>query len=128
MEKRHKMTICDEQNESELGKNENLVFNCHICLIVGTIYSLVKTALKLDLWFQKYHHFNAAQNNQIQRKLNAIIYCILKSILLDYITFFYYLHKFGGQRELLIDMISSVLNSCVVLTTKGMRLNLNCGV
>ena len=56
-------------------------------------YSLVKTSSQLDLWFQRYSHFSAAQNNEIQRKLNTIIFYLriniseFRLILFDDITF-----------------------------------------
>ena len=68
-----------------------------ICLIFRAIFWW-KPLSKLDFRFQKYHHFGAAQNNQIQRKLTVIIYCILikinisefQLILLDLITNAFY--------------------------------------
>ena len=41
----------------------------------------MKIPSKFDLRFQIYHNLSVVQNNKIQRKLNAIIHCILKSIL-----------------------------------------------
>ena len=75
-------TICDaiKQSESELEflkkkSSFQMQYMPHF-----QRYSLVITPSRLDLRFQKYHHFISTQNSQIQRKLNAIIYCILKSI------------------------------------------------
>ena len=43
----------------------------------------VETLSKLDLRFQIYSHFSAAQNSEIQRKLNTNICSIYKSILVS---------------------------------------------
>ena len=48
---------------------------------VFACYVQLKTPSKLNLWFQRYSHFKAAQNNQIQRKVNAIICCYILKIL-----------------------------------------------
>ena len=39
----------------------------------------LKTPSTLSIWFQRYSHLREAQNNEIQRKLNAIIGFISKS-------------------------------------------------
>ena len=44
-------------------------------------YIMLKTPSKLTIRFQRYNYLSDAQNNKIQRKLNAIIRCISKSIL-----------------------------------------------
>ena len=44
-------------------------------------YILVQPPSKLDFRFKRYQHVSAAQNKEIQRKLEVIIDCILKSIL-----------------------------------------------
>ena len=40
----------------------------------------MKTPSKLSIRFQRYSHFSAAQNNQIQKKLNPIVGSTYKSI------------------------------------------------
>ena len=44
-------------------------------------YIMLKLKLKLDLWIQRYSYFSDAQNIKIQRKLNAIIGSIYKTII-----------------------------------------------
>ena len=66
---------------------------CNLCLIFSaTVWW--KPPSELDLWFQRYSHFSAAENNKIQRKLNPIISYNLqikiskfRLILLDHITY-----------------------------------------
>ena len=50
------------------------------CMLHLQRYIMQKTPSKLNIRIQKYSHFNDAQNNKIQRKLNAIIGSIWKSI------------------------------------------------
>ena len=66
--------ICDaiKQNESDLGKNENLVLNCIICPIL----------FRAMLWGKSHTNWG-----KIQSKLKLIIYCILKSILASFDSF-----------------------------------------
>ena len=83
-----KVGICDaiKQNESKSRKNETCCFQCS-CMGHIQGYTWLKTPSKLTLWFQRYSRFSGAQNNKIQKKINTIIGCILKSILASYNSF-----------------------------------------
>ena len=56
------------------------------CMLHTHIYVMRSSKMnlsKLNLRFQRYSHFSAAQNNEIQRKWSTNICCIYKSILVS---------------------------------------------
>ena len=77
-----------KQNESELEENKSRLSSHVHCMPQFQSFIMLKTPSKLSIRFQKYSHFSDAQNNKIQRKLNAIISCISKLILASSDSFF----------------------------------------
>ena len=72
-----RLAICDaiKQNESELEKEKKNLFFYVQCMPQPQSYSTLKTHKN------KHTVPEMAQNNKVQRKLNAVICCISKSII-----------------------------------------------
>ena len=68
-----KMSLNSEKNKSK--------FSFHVqCMSQPQRYTTLKPPSKLSIRFKRYSNFDA-QNNKIQRELNAIIGCISKSMI-----------------------------------------------